>query len=384
MEVHAEIELDVALVAGARVIGVNNRNLHTFQMDMNTTDRTSNALVQKGFAFHHGSNNNAVEYTLCSLSGMSNADDVDRYRQVGVGMCLIGESLMRSPDPAATIQSFCLNPRDYYNDANKTNICTTSGAYTGGTKMIKVCGITNAEDALVACRAGATLIGVIFVQKSKRNVSVEQAKDIVHAVRTFGERVGCTKIDNGCAAAAPLPGLVKKARAMEVASRRPLVVGVFQNKPTEEINAVVAEVGLDCVQLHGDEGFQACSECCVPAIRVVHMEADSDSNVDDILSSLTSDPVAVLLDTSVKGAQGGTGVTFDWNVAKQLQDRGLPVIVAGGLKVENVSDAVANICPWGIDVSSGVEASPGRKDDEKVISFVTNAKVAAQEASKGF
>eukprot|EP00814_Leptocylindrus_danicus_P014089 CAMPEP_0116008702 /NCGR_PEP_ID=MMETSP0321-20121206/3013_1 /TAXON_ID=163516 /ORGANISM="Leptocylindrus danicus var. danicus, Strain B650" /LENGTH=188 /DNA_ID=CAMNT_0003477561 /DNA_START=13 /DNA_END=575 /DNA_ORIENTATION=- len=122
VEVHAANELDVALQAGARVIGVNNRNLHTFQMDMNTTDRTADALKHRGLDI-------ATEYTLCSLSGMSNADDVDRYRQVGVGS-LIGESLMRSPDPAATIRSFCLDPNDY-KLLNASSGANTSGAYTG-------------------------------------------------------------------------------------------------------------------------------------------------------------------------------------------------------------------------------------------------------------
>ena len=159
---------------------------------------------------------------------------------------------------------------------------------------------------------------------------------------------------------------------------------VFQNKVECEVRDIVEKVGLDCVQLHGDEGMEACSKCGVPAIRVVHMEAGATPNVDKILASLTSDPVAILFDTSVKGAQGGTGVTFDWNLAKEIQSKGLPVIVAGGLTPDNVASAVTSISPWGIDVSSGVEATPGKKDHEKVRKFVSNAKVAAEQASKGF
>ena len=130
--------------------------------------------------------------------------------------------------------------------------------------------------------------------------------------------------------------------------------------------------------------MEACSKCGVPAIRVVHVEAGTTPDVDKILSSITNDPVAILFDTSVKGTQGGTGKTFDWNLAKEIQSKGLPVIVAGGLKPENVGDAVQKVMPWGVDVSSGVEALPGKKDHEKVQSFVTSAKVAAEQANKGF
>lgn len=159
---------------------------------------------------------------------------------------------------------------------------------------------------------------------------------------------------------------------------------VFQNKPENELRDIVENVGLDCVQLHGDEGMEACSKCGVPAIRVVHVEAGVKPNVDKILDTLTSDPVAILFDTSVKGYQGGTGITFDWNLAKEIQSKGLPVIVAGGLTPENVADAVQSVSPWGVDVSSGVEAKPGKKDHDKVRAFVSNAKVAAEQANKGF
>lgn len=191
---------------------------------MNTTNRTAEALTSRSLTFNHLhiNSDNKPTYSLCSLSGMSNADDVDRYRQVGVGMCLIGESLMRSPDPAATITSFCLDPKEYL----KLNLINTSGAYTAGTQIIKICGITNTEDALVACRSGASLIGLIFVEKSKRNISIEKAKEVVHAVRSFGERDIPVEIDlSSSKGAAPTPSLVRSSRSLQNASRRPLVVG---------------------------------------------------------------------------------------------------------------------------------------------------------------
>lgn len=386
VEVHAQEELYVALDAGAKVIGVNNRNLHTFQMDLRTTETVAQILRQENKVFHHKD----AEYVICALSGMSTALDVDRYRQVGVGMCLIGESLMRAPDPSAAIASLCLDPQDF---AKNHAITAGGGAYVRGTQLIKVCGITNAEDALVACQAGANLIGVIFAPNSKRCVTTDQAKQVVTAVRAFGERSARTLVsgDNPCAEQA-LFQLMAMSRFMEDASRRPMVVGVFQNQDIALIQQTVEECGLDLVQLHGQEGMAATNRDLtgVPTIRVVDVETDpstglaSPTTVQDLFQSLTTDPAAILLDTSIKGAGGGTGVTFDWSICQKVQDYGLPVIIAGGLTPDNVRDAVLSVRPWGVDVSSGVEATPGKKDHVKVQDFCKGARDAAIEASKGF
>jgi indole-3-glycerol phosphate synthase/phosphoribosylanthranilate isomerase len=392
VEVHADAELDVALAAGAKVIGVNNRNLHTFQMDLATTEKVAQHLTDRGLTFNHNDPNAVI--TLSSLSGMSTAFDVDRYRQAGVGMCLIGESLMRATDPAASIRSLCLHPDDFA----ESNAMQAGGAYTAGTKLIKVCGITNADDALVACRAGANLIGVIFAEKSKRCVTPEQAKEVVQAVRNFGERSQRTTIpmpdDSTANPLSPMAHLVACSRSLTEATRRPVVVGVFQNHSPEFVREMVQECGLDLVQLHGSEGMAAANakNCGVPAIRVVDIATDPETGkassdaAETLLASLTNDPVAILLDTSIKGAKegGGTGTTFDWSIAQKVQDAGLPILIAGGLTVENVPDAVGSIRPYGVDVSSGVEQSPGFKDHEKVKDFVGGARRAATEASKGF
>jgi phosphoribosylanthranilate isomerase len=112
----------------------------------------------------------------------------------------------------------------------------------------------------------------------------------------------------------------------------------------------------------------------------------SSSAVSTLLETITNDPVAILLDTSIKGNKdgGGTGQAFDWSIAERVQAAGLPVIIAGGLTVESVQDCVGSIRPFGVDVSSGVESSPGRKDHDKVREFVQGARTAAREASKGF
>jgi len=392
VEVHADSELDVAIQAGAKVIGVNNRNLHTFQMDLHTTEHVAELLTQQGCNYDHNNNNGETpaDYTLCSLSGMSTAFDVNRYRNINVGMCLIGESLMRAADPTVAIQSLCLDPKDF---ASSTQL--SGGAYTRGTKLIKICGVTNAEDALIACQAGANLIGTIFVPKSKRCVTKEQAKEIVNTIRSFGERTGrLTLSSSNPQQTSPLNQMVVNSMALEDVARRPMVVGVFQDQSSEFIREMVKECGLDLVQLHGKEGMEATNEKIngVPAIRVVDIETDpetglaTEDSTERLLQSITTDPVAILLDTALKGSKagGGTGMTFDWKIAAQIQNAGLPVIIAGGLTPENVQDAVLSTRPWGVDVSSGTEASPGKKDHEKVKTFIGNARTAAIEASKGF
>jgi anthranilate synthase/indole-3-glycerol phosphate synthase/phosphoribosylanthranilate isomerase len=285
-----------------------------------------------------------------------------------------------------------LDPKDW---EDKRNHAAGGGAYTGGTKVVKVCGITNPEDALVACQAGANLIGVIFVPKSKRCVTAEQGRAVVEAVRSFGERTKRTTLSSTKSeTTSPTSQILLNAHAIEDACRRPLVVGVFQDQSPDFIREMVETCGLDLVQLHGSEGMEAANEnvCGVPAIRVVDISTDpetgkaSDNAVETIMASITKDPIAILLDTAIKGekAGGGTGIAFDHTIAERVQSAGLPVIIAGGLTPENVPDAILSTRPWGVDVSSGVEASPGTKDHDKIKTFVQGVRAASIEASKGF
>lgn len=295
---------------------------------------------------------------------------------------------MRATDPQQAIRDLCLDPSEYEQLQASGG---AGGAYTKGTSVIKVCGITNGDDALVACQAGATLIGVIFVPKSKRCATAEQGKEVVETVRTFGERQAALSFGVDDKSDKPLSHLVQMSQQLDNVSR-PMVVGVFQNQDMDFVKQMVQECGLDMVQLHGKEGMAACSDTGVPTIRVVDIETDPETGlasptaVDDLLNAITTDPAAILLDTSIKGTKegGGTGVTFDWGIAEKVQNAGLPVIIAGGLTPDNVEDAVGGTRPWGIDVSSGVEATPGTKDHDKVKAFITKAKEAAVESRKGF
>ncbi|MDR7433869.1 MAG: phosphoribosylanthranilate isomerase [Armatimonadota bacterium] len=192
---------------------------------------------------------------------------------------------------------------------------------------IKICGITTPEAARVAAEAGADAIGLVFAP-SRRRVSVEEAKAIVAALPPFVSRVG-----------------------------------VFVNEAPERIAAIADACGLDVLQLHGDEPPEACRwfpRKVIKAIRVRGPES---------LESLARYEVdAFLLDTFVQGEAGGTGRTFDWEIAKTASAQ-FRVILSGGLTPENVREALELVRPYGVDVSSGVETD-GSKDPEKIRAFI--------------
>ncbi len=205
--------------------------------------------------------------------------------------------------------------------------------------FVKVCGITNAEDARVAVEAGADAIGLIFVPGTPRYVEVAAARAI----------------------AAQVPEPVR-------------TVGVFVNEAAETVNRLAREVPLDVVQLHGAEGPGFLELVEVPCFKAVRVRGEID--VGALRAYKAS---AYVLDTYVEGAHGGTGRTFDWDLALPVVAAGLPVLLSGGLTPDTVAEAVGRIRPYGVDVSSGVEASPGRKDHEKVRAFIARAKGALSD-----
>ncbi|PLX96808.1 MAG: phosphoribosylanthranilate isomerase [Desulfuromonas sp.] len=201
---------------------------------------------------------------------------------------------------------------------------------------VKICGITRVEDALHACMSGADALGFVFYAKSSRCVTPEKAKEIVAA----------------------LPPFVT-------------TVGLFVNETPVRIREIVATVGLDVVQLHGDESPEACAyapQRVVKALRV--KDAASLADHTDYTTS------ALLLDAWVAGAYGGTGEVFNWDLAAEVA-RKRPVILAGGLTPENVAQAITAVQPYAVDVSSGVESAPGKKDATKVAAFIRAAKMAS-------
>ncbi len=193
----------------------------------------------------------------------------------------------------------------------------------------KICGITNADDARAAARAGAHAIGLVFYDKSPRAVSISQAKNIVQA----------------------LPPFVS-------------VVGLFVNASSATVATVLENCALDVLQFHGDETPEFCRGFTRPYLKVIRVKGKEDLRrpVDDYF-----DAQGLLLDCAVSGQWGGSGQSFAW---WKLPDLGKSLILAGGLNADNVRTAIDMAHPYAVDVSSGVERSPGIKDHDKMVRFM--------------
>ena len=198
---------------------------------------------------------------------------------------------------------------------------------------VKICGITKLEDALTAVEAGADALGFVFVPDTPRCVEPDQVAAIVDE----------------------LPPFIT-------------TVGLFASEDSAKISATVNQCRLDAIQLHADVTPEFCRNLDRRVIKAVRVKDESSLS---ILSEY--DVNAFLLDAYVEGKLGGTGKVFDWNLALRAKDYGR-IIVAGGLSPENVAQAVRRVNPYGVDVSSGVESQPGRKDTDKVRKFINAAK----------
>jgi phosphoribosylanthranilate isomerase len=218
--------------------------------------------------------------------------------------------------------------------------------------LVKICGLREPAHALAAAEAGADFVGLVFAE-SRRRVAVEEAQAVA---RALGEPL---------AAAA---GDVEHIEAL-LRQKRPLVVGVFADADADTVNRTADAVGLDLVQLSGDEPWELCDNLSRPVLKAVKVK--DGASADEIIASLRPGAVP-LLDTHVGGALGGTGRSFDWTVAAEVARR-FPIVLAGGLTPENVAEAVRRVRPWAVDVSSGVETD-GVKDVGKICAFVAVVK----------
>jgi phosphoribosylanthranilate isomerase len=201
---------------------------------------------------------------------------------------------------------------------------------------VKICGITRVEDGLAAARAGAHAIGLVFHPASPRLVGIERAREIVSS----------------------LPPFVT-------------AVGLFVDAPAEEVRRVLAAVPLQMLQFHGAERPEYCSKFPLPWIKAVRVRAGV-----DLLqyAARYRGAKGLLLDAFVDGEPGGTGSRFDWALIPS--DLPLPVVLAGGLTVDNVAEAIRRVRPWAVDVSSGVEREKGIKDAATIAAFVRGARHA--------
>jgi len=238
--------------------------------------------------------------------------------------------------------------------------------------FVKICGIKDVETAIATAEAGADFIGLVFAN-SRRQVSIEKAQEIVAALRKWRKKEDVDlRIENIPKTEDAISWFNNAAEKVTetVNSARPLIVGVFANNDIEMMNKIAREVPLDIVQLSGKEGWTIGDEISKPSWRCVHVGKEDATHI--ISGFVPGRFVNILLDTSDPTAMGGTGVTFDWGIAKEIQ-KSVQVILAGGLDPENVRHAVEEVRPFMVDVSSGVETN-GTKDIDKIQRFIVNAK----------
>ena len=198
---------------------------------------------------------------------------------------------------------------------------------------VKICGITRSIDLHAAVAAGADALGFVFTERSRRMLDATMAADLVSEVPAFVSRVG-----------------------------------LFMDQDCERVASVLEQVPLNLLQFHGGEGADFCRQFRLPYIKAVSM--NSDEAVARAQENYP-DAAALLLDSHAPGGVGGTGEVFDWSMIPQS---GMPLVLAGGLKPGNVRQAVEQVKPWAVDVSSGVEDAPGIKNPEKMREFIKEAK----------
>jgi len=196
---------------------------------------------------------------------------------------------------------------------------------------VKICGFTSAEQAAYAAYAGTDAIGLVFYAASPRHVSIAKAQEIVASLPAFTT-----------------------------------VVALFVDASEAQIREVIDQVSIDVLQFHGDESAQACRLYAKPYIKAIRMHPDVDIQT---LTTEFHDARGLLLDAYHVKAKGGTGEQFDWDLIPEHCN--LPIILAGGLGAQNVRDAIAHVKPYALDVSSGVEAAKGIKDNNKIAAFLT-------------
>ncbi|KAF7193094.1 Multifunctional tryptophan biosynthesis protein [Pseudocercospora fuligena] len=341
VEVNTVEETEIAVKLGSKVIGVNNRDLTSFEVDMGTTTRLM-SIVPK-------------ETILCALSGIAGPKDVLPYQQAGVGAVLVGEALMRAHDTAKFISELL--------GGNEAAIKANAQKKL----LVKICGTRSAQAAKTAIEAGADLIGMIMVKGRKRCVSTETALEISATVHSTPKTSTQVTDDSQEAQGKVTSFFAHTARHHIQHPRRALLVGVFLDQPLEYILEQHKILNFDIVQLHGSEPLEWAHLIPVP---VMHKFTPTDSGV-----ATPGYHAMSLLDPG-----SGSGQRLDLGSVKELleSNEGLRVVLAGGLNAENVADAVSSLGSAksgivAVDTSSGVETD-GEQDLAKIQAFVKAAK----------
>ena len=310
VEAHDEYEVQMAIDCGARIIGVNNRNLKDFTVDVQNSVRLRN-LVQDDVIF-------------VSESGLETPEDIQVLRDNNIGVALMGETFMRSPNKVEKL-AYLYGPTYY-------------------TPKVKMCGISKVETIPAVVEAKPDYMGLVFAP-SKRQVTVDQAKTLVEELhRGYAQKYGSdTEHDKN--------DTIK-------------TVGVFVNETVDNLVTIANEANLDAVQLHGDEDetfIQSLKERTnVEVWKAIQIRTAADTE-----KWIDSSADMLLFDAYHKDERGGTGEVFDWSSLDAFER---PFMLAGGIDSTNVARAIRTVRPYGIDISSGIETN-GMKDDKKITAF---------------
>lgn len=310
VEAHDENEVQMAIDCGARIIGVNNRNLKDFTVDVQNSVRLRN-LVQDDVIF-------------ISESGLETPEDIQVLRDNNIGVALMGETFMRSPNKVEKL-AYLYGPTYY-------------------TPKVKMCGISKVETIPAVVEAKPDYMGLVFAP-SKRQVTVDQAKTLVEELhRGYAQKYGSdTEHDKN--------DTIK-------------TVGVFVNETVDNLITIANEANLDAVQLHGDED-EAFIQSLKERTNVEVWKAIQIRSAADVEEWIDSSADMLLFDAYHKDERGGTGEVFDWSSLDAFER---PFMLAGGIDSTNVARAIRTVRPYGIDISSGIETN-GVKDDEKITAF---------------
>lgn len=303
VEAHDEKEVQMAIDCGARIIGVNNRNLKDFTVDVQNSVRLRN-LVQDDVIF-------------VSESGLETTEDIQVLRDNNIGVALMGETFMRSPNKVEKL-AYLYGPTYY-------------------TPKVKMCGISKVETIPAVVEAKPDYMGLVFAP-SKRQVTVEQAKILIEELHKQCINHYDIKV-------------VK-------------TVGVFVNETLDNLVRIADTANLDAVQLHGDEDetfIQSLKERTnVEVWKAIQIRTAADTE-----KWIDSSADMLLFDAYHKDERGGTGEVFDWSSLDAFER---PFMLAGGIDSTNVARAIRTVRPYGIDISSGIETN-GMKDDKKITAF---------------
>ena len=318
VEAHDEHEVQMAIDCGARIIGVNNRNLKDFTVDVQNSVRLRN-LVQDDVIF-------------VSESGLETPEDIQVLRDNNIGVALMGETFMRSPNKVEKL-AYLYGPTYY-------------------TPKVKMCGISKVETIPAVVDVKPDYMGLVFAP-SKRQVTVEQAKTLAEELH----KQYAVRYNSGA----------DQSDTDEIKT-----VGVFVNETLDNLVTIAEKVHLDAVQLHGDEDetfIQSLKECTnVEVWKAVQIRSAADAE-----KWIDSSADMLLFDAYHKDERGGTGEVFDWSCLDEFER---PFMLAGGIDSTNVARAIRTVRPYGIDISSGIETE-GVKDNEKMKAFTNIVRTIA-------